>query len=89
MCYKIDPENFFKYRLKEFFVKKFGDKVANAKKTFREQNGNLSEDTLTRDFNARYGSTHIVPAERMAAYSLFLEVDVMQLRTRVTLQPAA
>ena len=85
---KVTHDHLFKYRLKELWAKKFGDKSADMKKIFREQNGNLSEDTITRDFNARYTDAYKMPCERLVAYAMFLEMDVMQLKTHTILVAA-
>lgn len=87
MCYEIDPQHFFKYRLKELWVNRFGDKGTEMKLKFCEEQ-KIHPNTLSNDFTARWGSPHHIPADRLAAYALFLGIDAMQLKTRTTLVAA-
>lgn len=76
----VNPNQLFKYRLKEFWALTFGADGEQMKKQFLEENQPMHLQTLYQDFNIKRCQAEIIPAERLKKYAIFLNLEVEALR---------
>lgn len=76
----VNPNELYKYRLKELWALCFGSTGEQMKKQFLQENPPLHMHTLYHDFNIKRGDAAIIPAERLKKYAIFLNFETDALR---------
>lgn len=76
----VNPNELYKYRLKELWALCFGASGAEMKLMFLQENKPLHMHTLSHDFNIKISEPDIIPADRLKKYATFLNFEPEALR---------